>query len=205
MFTAFSIILTTYLLTAGRKQICLLAAGFAALTQPIGTLFSAFVIVHVFRKTEPGFSNWKNWKNIVALIPAVAVMMVFVFWNVQGFFSSIFEWYASRQGGFAATYFGTTSVANLTYFFSPIIGVIGAKTFFLAKVMLTLLFGVILSLKFTKTITKTIFSAAVFILTWLFFVNNGISVMYLQEATVTILLLAGLIMINSLNAKETKK
>ena len=198
-FAGFFIILTAYFLATGKNQLSLASAGFTALTQPIGTLFSMFVIVHIIRKTKPKFFNWKN---IAALAPSAIILLTFFLWDWQSFINSIFGWWTGTQGGIAGTYFGTTSVANLTYFFNPIIEMIGARTFFITKITLMLLLGMVLSLKYTKTITKTIFSAAVFILTWLFLVNSWISVMYLQEAIVTSFLLIGFLVINSQNASR---
>ncbi len=198
-FAGFFIVLTTYFLARGKNQIALASAGFAALTQPIGTLFSIFVIVHVFRKTKPRFLNWKN---IAVLMPSAILLLTFVIWDIQGFVYSIFGWWSGTLGGTAATFFGTTSIANFTYFFSPIIEAIGPRTFFISKITLMVLLGIALSLKYTKTITRTIFSSAVYIFAWLFFVNNGISVMYLQEAIVTSILLTGFLVIRSQNTSK---
>jgi|WetSurMetagenome_2_1015567.scaffolds.fasta_scaffold21846_1 hypothetical protein len=193
-FAGFFIIFTMYFLARGKNKAALLTAGFAALTQPLGTLVSIFVIVHVFRKTKP---RVQNWKNLALLAPAAGVLLFFILWDVQSFVFSIFGWWSSTQGGVASTFFGATSVANFTYFVSPVVDALGARTFFIAKIALMLVFGFVLSWKFTKTVTRTVFSSAVFILTWLLFVNNGVSVNYFQEALVTVFLLLGLLMVKN--------
>jgi hypothetical protein len=198
-FAGFFIILTTYFLATGKNQLSMVFAGFTALTQPIGTLFSIFVMVHIIRKTKPRFLNWKN---MIALAPSAVILLAFIFWDYQSFMSSVFGWWTGTQGSSAGTFFGTTSIANLTYFLTPIIEMVGATRFFITKISFMLIFGTVLSLKYTKTIIRTLFSSAIFIVTWLFFVNSGISVMYLQEAIVTSFLFIGFLMINRQNASQ---
>ena len=190
--TVFFIILTFYFLATGKERLSLVSAGLTALTQPLGTLFSIFVIVHIIRKMK---SRIFNWKNMLALAPLAIMLLTFFFWDWQGFCYSIFGWWSASYGNVGGTYHGTSSVANLTYFFNPVIEVIGGKLFFIIKVIAMLLLGMLLSLKYTKTITKTIFSATVFISTWIFLVNSWISIMYLQESIVTSLLLIGVLVI----------
>ena len=147
LLTVFFITITVYFLATGKNLLSLVFAGFTALTQPIGTLFSIFVIVHITRKTKPPFFNWKN---IAALAPSAILLFTFIFWDYQGFVNSIFGWWTGTQGSIAGTYFGTSSIANLTYFFNPIIEIIGARTFFITKISLMLLLGIVLSLKILK-------------------------------------------------------
>lgn len=190
----FFIILTTYFLATGKNKLSLATTGFTALTQPIGTLFAIFVIVHIIRKTK---SKILNWKNMVALAPSAIILTIFFFWDWPSFLNSVFGWWTGTHGSIAGTYYGSTSVANLTYFLSPVIEAIGAKTFFIIKMVLMVLLAMVLFSRYTQTITKTLFAAALFIFTWLFCVNSWISVMYLQEAIVTSFLLIGFLVIKS--------
>lgn len=189
--TVFFIILTTYFLATGKNHLSLASAGLTALTQPLGTLFSIFIIVYIVRKMR---SKIFNWKNIIALAPSITILLTFFFWDWQSFMNNVFGWWSGSHGNIAGTYYGSSSVANLTYFLGPVIDAIGARTFFIIKIIVMLLLGIFLSLKYTQTIPKTLFSATIFISTWIFFVNSWISVMYLQEAIVTSLLLIGFLM-----------
>ena len=76
MFTGFLIILTTYFLVTGKNKLTLASAGFTALTQPIGTLFSVFAIAFVFRKGKSGVFNWKK---IAMIAPSAVILLIFFF------------------------------------------------------------------------------------------------------------------------------
>lgn len=192
-FAGFLIILTVYFLATGKNQLSLASAGFTALTQPIGTLFGIFVIAHIIRKTK---SKVFAWKSVMALAPSVVIFSAFFFWDWQGFTKNIFGWWSGSYGNAAGTYFGSSSVASFTYFLSPAIEMVGSRTFLVAKILAMLILGIFLLLKYTQTIPRTLFSATVFIATWLFFVNSWISIMYLQELIITSLLLLGFLAIS---------
>ena len=70
---------------------------------------------------------------------------------------------------------------------------IGGSGFFIIKLALISFLGIFLLAKYTKTIIGTLFSAAVYIATWLFFVNSWIGGMYFQEIIITGILFLGVL------------